>query len=150
MQILRLALLIVLGFVFPQFLSSAAPIPSVKAKVAFPEVKLTRPLWLSEAPDGSKRLFVAQQDGKVLILPRDRNGKETKTFLDISDRKPWVQNEEGLLGFAFHPDYKSTGKFYIYYSQQNPRRSVVSEFLVSKANSDEADKSSERILFEIP
>lgn len=111
---------------------------------------MTRPLWMSEAPDGTKRLFVTQQDGKIVILPKDRNGKETKTFLDISDRKPWAQNEEGLLGFAFHPDYKSNRKFYIFYSQQNPRRSVISEFQVSNANSDAADKASERILFEIP
>ena len=129
---------------------AAETIPQVKTKVAFPEVKLTRPLWFSEAPDNSGRYFVAQQDGKILILPKDRHGKETKTFLDISDRKPFVQNEEGLLGFAFHPNYKSNGKFYIYYSQQNPRRSVISEFRVASDNADAADKGSERILFEIP
>ena len=150
MKISRIAFFLLLGFVFPQFLFSVETLPSIKAKVAFPALKLTRPLWLSEVPDDTKRLFVAQQDGKILILPQDRSGKETKTFLDISDRKPWVQNEEGLLGFAFHPDYKSNGKFYIFYSQQNPRRSVISEFLVSKANRDEADKPGERILFEIP
>jgi quinoprotein glucose dehydrogenase len=131
-------------------LFAASELPNVKTKVAYPELKLTRPLWLCEAPDGTKRIFVAQQDGKVLILPKDRNGAETKTFLDISDRKPWQKNEEGLLGFAFHPKYKSNGKFYIYYTQQNPKRSVISEFQVSKDNPDEADKSTERILLEIP
>ena len=55
-----------------------------------------------------------------------------------------------MLGFQFHPKYKSNGKFYIYYSQQNPKRSVISEFTVSKNNPDQADKSSERILLEIP
>src|SRR4051812_5334147 len=84
-------------------LSAGDGLPNVQMKVAYPELKLNRPLWLCEAPDGTKRLFVAQQDGKVLILPKDRNGKETKTFLDLSDRKPWEKNEEGLLGFAFHP-----------------------------------------------
>ena len=150
MKISLITLLAVLGLVFPRSLVSAEPLPSIQTKVAFPALKLNRPLWLSEAPDGSKRLFVVQQDGKILILPKDRNGTETKTFLDISDRKPWVQNEEGLLGFAFHPKYKANGKFYIFYSQQNPRRSVISEFHVSKADADVADKASERILFEVP
>ena len=137
-------------FLFPQLLFSADTLPSIKTKAAYPGLKLNRPLWLSEAPDGTKRFFVAQQDGKVLILPKDRGSKETNIFLDISDRKPWMQNEEGLLGFAFHPDYKSNGKFYIFYSQQNPKRCVISEFSVSKTNADEANKSSERILLEVP
>ncbi len=132
-----------------QILFAASELPSVKTKVAYPELKLTRPLWLCEAPDETQRIFVAQQDGKVLILPKERTGKETKTFLDISDRKPWEQNEEGLLGFAFHPKYKSNGRFYIFYSQQNPKRCVISEFSVSKTNADEADKSSERVLLEV-
>ena len=134
----------------PQIVFADETLPNVKTKLAYPELKFTRPLWLCESPDKTKRIFVAQQDGKVLILPRDRNGKETKTFLDITDRKPWEKNEEGLLGFAFHPKYKSNRKFYICYTQQNPRRSVISEFLASKENPDEADKSTERILLEIP
>ena len=129
---------------------TAAGLPRVTMRVAYPELKLERPLWLCEAPDKSGRIFVAQQDGKVLILPKDRNGSTTKTFLDLSDRKPWVQNEEGLLGFAFHPKFSRNGKFYVYYSQQNPKRSVISEFVVSKNDPDAADKSSERILMEIP
>ncbi|MEO6034142.1 MAG: PQQ-dependent sugar dehydrogenase [Verrucomicrobiota bacterium] len=149
MKFSRLIILLLLALTFPRTLVPGATLPSVKTKVGFPSLKLTRPLWLCEVPDDTKRLFVAQQDGKILILPKDRQGKETKKFLDISDRKPWVQNEEGLLGFAFHPDYKSNGKFYIYYSQQNPRRSVISEFTVSTSNPDEANKSSERILLEI-
>ena len=150
MKFTRLLQLTVLVFLSPQILSAAESLPNVKTKLAYPELKFTRPLWLCEAPDGTKRIFVAQQDGKVLILPRDRNGKETKTFLDITDRKPWEKNEEGLLSFAFHPKYKSNSKFYIYYSQQNPKRAVISEFLASKNNPDEADKSSERIVLEIP
>ena len=127
-----------------------AALPTVDMKVAYPELKFDRPLWLTEAPDGTKRIFVAQQNGKVLILPKDRNGKETKTFFDISDRKPFEKNEEGLLGFAFHPKFKKNGKFYVYYSQQDPKRSVISEFQVSKTKFDEADKTTERILLQVP
>ncbi|MFN7140609.1 MAG: PQQ-dependent sugar dehydrogenase [Limisphaerales bacterium] len=129
--------------------AEAASLPKVEMRVAYPELKFERPLWLCEAPDGTGRIFVAQQGGKVLILPKDRNGKETKLFLDLSDRKPWEKNEEGLLGFAFHPKFKSNRKFYVYYSQQNPKRSVISEFLVSIDDPDQANKFSERIIMEV-
>src|SRR6266478_5874963 len=128
---------------------AADPLPSVDLQVAYPELSLNRPLWMEESPDGTKRIFVVEQDGRILILPNDRQGRETKTFLDISDRHPHQQNEEGLLGMAFHPQYKANHKFYIYYSQQEPKRNVVSEFQASASDPDKADLSSERILLEI-
>lgn len=124
-------------------------LPAVELRPAYPNWKLNRPLAMVEPPDGSKRLFVMEQGGKIFIAPQDRNGIEGKTFLDISDRRPLAQNEEGLLTFAFHPQFKSNGKFYIYYTQQSPKRNIVSEVLVSKADPDKADLASERILMEI-
>src|SRR6266446_5322088 len=108
--------------------SAALPVPSLELKVAFPELKFDRPLWMEEAPDGSKRLFVTEQRGKVLQFSRDPAARDPRTFLDITERKPFVQNEEGLLAFAFHPGFKTNGAFYIYYTQQSPKREVLSEF----------------------
>jgi glucose/arabinose dehydrogenase len=124
--------------------------PAYELKVAFPELRFVRPLWMEEVPDGSKRLVVMQQDGKILLVQPRHKEQDVKVFLDISDRKPWVQNEEGLLAFAFHPQFKANGLFYIYYSQQAPKRSVLSEVRVSKDAPDKADLASERILLEIP
>jgi len=131
-------------------LMAADSLPSLELRVAFPELKFDRPLWMEEAPDGSKRLMLMQQNGKVLIIPQSRKPDELKTFLDISDRKPYVQNEEGLLAFAFHPEFKQNGRFYLYYTQQSPKREVVSEMQVSKADPDKADPATERILMEVP
>ncbi len=125
-------------------------LPAVHLRLAYPQIKLDRPLWLCEAPDASQRLFVVEQAGRIHILPRDRKARETKVFLDISDRKPFEKNEEGLLGLAFHPEFKSNHKFYIYYTQQNPKRSVISEIEVSPDNPDAADLSTERVVMEIP
>ena len=127
----------------------ADEIPSIELKVAYPELKFVRPVALKEPSDGSKRLFLVEQDGRISILPKDRNGKQTNLFLDITARKPHVDNEEGLLSLAFHPRFKSNGKFYVYYNQQSPRRSVISEFQVSKADPMKADPGSERILLEV-
>lgn len=133
------------------FDASAAgePLPAVDLRVAYPLVKLNRPLAFEAAPDGSKRLFVAEQGGKIHILPQDRSRVLTKVFLDISDRRPHVQNEEGLLAFAFHPQFKTNGRFYLYYSQHAPQRVVLSEMRVSASDPDKADPSTERILMEI-
>jgi len=130
--------------------SGDEPLPALDLKVAFPALKFTRPLWMVEAPDGSKRLFVVEQRGKVLILPKEKNGTEAQTFLDITERKPYVQNEEGLLCLAFHPQFKTNGAFYIYYCQQSPKRTVLSEIHVSKTDPNVADIATERILMEIP
>src|SRR6266404_2623443 len=53
---------------------AADSLPALDLKVAFPELTFTRPLWMVEPPDGSRRFFVVEQRGKVLILLQDRNG----------------------------------------------------------------------------
>lgn len=128
---------------------SSEPLPPVALRVAYPALNFDRPLWMEEAPDDSKRIIVIEQQGKIWLLPRDRNSAERRVFLDITDRKPLVQNEEGLLAFAFHPQFKSNGRFYIYYTQQVPKRNVISEIQVSRTNPNQADLSTERILLEI-
>jgi quinoprotein glucose dehydrogenase len=141
-----------LGFVVAgngHAIRAADALPTLELRVAFPNLKFNRPLAMEEAPDGSKRLFVTEQDGKILVPPQDRSGVEAKVFLDITGRKPHAQNEEGLLAFAFHPQFKSNGKFYIYYTQQGPKRNVLSEAQVSKTDPNKADLASERVLLQI-
>ena len=123
----------------------------IQLKPAWTGIKVDRPITLLSPADGTGRHFLVEQRGKVRLLPSDQAGKETKTFLDLSDRKMEEnQFEEGLIGFAFHPKYKENGKFYVCYSQQEPKRSVISEFKVSAADPDKADPASERILLEVP
>jgi glucose/arabinose dehydrogenase len=124
--------------------------PPVTMKLAYPDLALKRPVWMCEAPDDTGRLFVVEQGGRILILPKERTGTNAAVFLDITDRKPYTSNEEGLLALAFHPQYKSNGKFYIYYTQQNPRRNRLSEVQVNKSDAGKADLSTERVLLEIP
>ena len=134
----------------PFTLTAAEGIPQLELRPAWPNLKVARPLALESAPDGSGRLFLVEQAGRILILPKDRAATNTVTFLDITARKPYVQDEEGLLALAFHPRFKENGKFYVFYSQQAPMRSVVSEFTVSKADANKADPASERVLLTIP
>jgi len=130
--------------------AAIAELPKVALQDAFPAHSWDRPIWMSEAPDGSGRLFIVEQQGRILVARKGGDGSDAKEFLNIVDRKTLVENEEGLLSMAFHPGFKSNGLFYVYYSQQKPKRSVVSEFKVSGTDPNKADLASERILFEIP
>jgi quinoprotein glucose dehydrogenase len=117
----------------------------------YAQVPVERPVTLVIPPDGTLRRFLVQQRGKVLILPADPAASATQTFLDFSGRKMEAHLfEEGLLGFAFHPRFAENGLFYVYYSQQDPKRSVLSELRVSADDPNRADPASERVLMEIP
>lgn len=119
----------------------------------FQNLEIERPVQIISPPDGSGRQFLVQQRGKILILPKDREASQAALFLDFTDRKMEAKDglfEEGLLGLAFHPKFKENGKFYVFYSQQDLKRSVISEIKVSADHADKADLSTERILLEMP
>lgn len=141
------------------------------ARAAFPKLalemvadkKILSPTCITSAMDGSKRLFVCEQRGKILLF---KNGVlQTQPFLDLSASLVPEQasyDERGLLGLAFHPQYgqagqPGAGKFYVFYSAPSPNapgtaaqpvngRSVLAEYQVSAANPDLADPASARVL----
>lgn len=114
-------------------------------QIAFPNLTFTNPLDLQHAGDGSNRIFVVEQAGRIKVFPNNSSVTSTKIFLDITDRVT-SGGETGLLGLAFHPDYENNGYFYVNYTAPNPLRTVVSRFQVSSTNPDSADKNSEQIL----
>jgi hypothetical protein len=129
---------------------AVAALPQVALENAFPALPLDRPVWLTEVPDGSGRVVVVEQRGKATILAKTSDGAGATEFLNIEDRNPQVDNEEGFLSLCFHPQFKTNGLFYIYYNQQKPRRSVISEFKVSATDSNKANLTSERVLLQVP
>lgn len=133
--------------------TSPAPVKIVKV---FPYLKIDRPIVITHAGDDSNRLFIAAQKGKIFVVPNtpeDEDLEEGKLFLDISERVSYhdKKNEEGLLGLAFHPDYKSNGEFFVYYSTpgKSHNYSVISRFKVSKDDPDKAAADSEEVLMRV-
>src|SRR4051812_8151877 len=107
---------------------------------------LASPVEIAHAGDGSGRLFVAEQRGVIRVI---KDGAVLATpFLDIS-ALVLSGGERGLLGLAFHPLYRTNGKFYVYYTRQPDGTIVVSELLRSAASADIADPLSERIVLTI-
>ncbi|MEX2143994.1 MAG: PQQ-dependent sugar dehydrogenase [Anaerolineales bacterium] len=104
-----------------------------------------RPLLLTHARDGSGRLFVVEQGGKIWIL--ENGGRGAAPFLDIDGRVGSESNEQGLLGLAFPPDYEQSGVFYVDYTDVSGD-TVISRFRTS-TDPDRADAESEEILLQV-
>jgi glucose/arabinose dehydrogenase len=103
---------------------------------------LLKPDFLTHAGDGSGRLFVVEQAGRIRIIDGD---KVVETpFLDISDRVGSSSNEQGLLGLAFAPDYASSGTFFVNYTNR-AGDTVISRFQVT-ADAQVADPASETLV----
>ncbi len=128
-------------------LGSPDPLP-LEPERAFPRLRFERPLELTYAGDGSNRVFVVEQRGLIHVFPNRRDVDRTSVFLDIRDVVSRDDNEEGLLGLAFHPRYKDNGEFFVYYSTR-PRASIVSRFRVSPSDPNRADRRTEEILMRI-
>lgn len=106
---------------------------------------LNHPVQVTHANDGSGRLFIVEQSGKIRII-QNGNLKEAP-FLDIGELVVYG-GERGLLGLAFHPDYVLNQTFYLNYTRKPDGATVVARYQVSN-NPDIADPSSAQILLTI-
>jgi glucose/arabinose dehydrogenase len=108
---------------------------------------LTKPVDIAHC--GDSRLFVVRQAGVIRIVT-DSNTVLPTPFLNIQNVVNDVNNEQGLLGLAFDPDYANNGFFYVHYTGGSGNgNSVVSRFTVS-ADSNIADAGSEVVLYTWP
>ena len=121
---------------------------TLAAKVvnAYPKLTFSSPVEYTYANDGTNRVFVIEQEGKIRVFENDANTATAGTYLDIRN-KVASGGEMGLLGLAFHPDFKQNGFFYVNYTKNNPRETIVSRFKASSANASQVDPASEVILF---
>jgi glucose/arabinose dehydrogenase len=116
---------------------------AVRLEPAFPNLTFEQPLDLAWPDDGTNRLFVVEQPGRIWVIENDSATNVRTLFLDITSRVDDAGWEEGLLGLAFHPEYAANGYFYVNYTAAGPDRTVISRFSVSASNPDSADAASE-------
>ncbi len=103
---------------------------------------LTNPVFVTNAHDGSNRLFIVEQPGRIDVL---QPGQVLPTvFLDISS-KLVSGGEQGLLGLAFHPQFNVNHRFFVNYTRQSDGATVIAEYHVS-ANPNVADTAEKIIL----
>jgi len=119
------------------------------AAIAWPSITLMpitqgleNPVHITHANDGSQRMYVVEQVGRVRII---QQGELLPTpLLDISDRV-WHQGEQGLLSAAFPPGYPSVDHFYVYYTNLEGDN-LVAQFSLLPGSDAQADPASERVI----
>jgi glucose/arabinose dehydrogenase len=106
---------------------------------------LADPLFAGHAGDGSGRLFVLEQAGRIRVV---RDGSLLpEPYLDLSDRIA-AGGERGLLGLAFSPAFGTDGRLFVDYTDRDGN-TVVSEVTAPDPAADRADPASERVLLRI-
>jgi glucose/arabinose dehydrogenase len=98
------------------------------------------PVHVTHAGDGSGRLFVVEQGGRIQVV----KAGSTSLFLDIADRVEFFR-ERGLLSVVFPPNYGAKGYFYVNYSRIEDGATVVARYRVT-GDPDVADSDSEEIV----
>jgi glucose/arabinose dehydrogenase len=114
-----------------------SPAPNPNAVVAKPGLRLksigtfSSPVYVT-APRGDRhRVFVVEQAGAIRIV---KDGKKlAKPFLNIASRIG-SGGERGLLSMAFAPDYRTSGRFYVYYTAAGSGDLRIVEFRRQSAN----------------
>lgn len=106
---------------------------------------LTKPLFVTSARDGTGRLFVLEQTGRIKIY---KDGAIRSTpYLSLAG-KVGTAFEQGLLGLAFHPGFKTNRKLYVSYTDLN-LNVVVREYKQSLSSPNTVATSTARTIITI-
>jgi len=148
-RLVLLGLAVLAGCGGPDSLSPGTPPATTVAEGGLSAVEvargLDRPVYVAAAPGEADRLYVVGQAGTVAVVEDGR--VVPKTFLDISSLvltapKGEFASERGLFSIAFAPDYPTSGRFYVDYTDRNGDVNVV-EY---RARAGRADPGSARRL----
>jgi hypothetical protein len=117
-------------------LAVAAPVAAVTLE---PIGTYSAPVFVTSDPDDPDRIFVVEQGGRIMLTA----GGQTTTFLDLTTvDPPIVQSggERGLLSMALSPDYRTSGRFYVFYTGTDGGTLHVDELTSSGLTADPATR----------
>jgi glucose/arabinose dehydrogenase len=114
---------------------------------------LDLPMFATHAPGDRNRLFIAERRGVIRILHLPTLSLDPVPFLTISDAD--ASGDGGLQSLAFHPDFETNGRFFVYVTVDNgglmidglvsPFSSHIREYTVSVGDPDVADPTPREI-----
>ena len=96
---------------------------------------LSSPIHISNAGDGTNRVFVAEKGGRIKVF--DKNYLLIDTLITITNMG--TGNEQGLLSVAFHPNFKNNGYFYVFHTQASTYSLILDRYTISNTDPDKAD-----------
>lgn len=108
--------------------SSTSP-PPPQWVAAFPRLPLLSGLvGLHQAPGDSATFYALRKSGQIVRFSNQSTASSVALVLDVSARV-LDSGESGLLGLAFHPQFASNGRLYLYYTGGSPLTSYLSRFV---------------------
>jgi glucose/arabinose dehydrogenase len=126
------------------------PVPGDAITLQLVSNAVARPVDVTAPPGDTERLFVVEQGGRIRIIRLPQDSLVATPFLDISGLVVFSggNDERGLLGLAFHPDYAENGYFFVNYTRSSDGATIVARYRVS-SNADVADRTSAVMLLTI-
>ena len=125
-----------------------APPPPLAIERVLPRLDVAKPVAVAVPPDGSGRLFVVSQPGRVLVADGLGADAAVAVWLDLTDRVDASPGEGGLLSLAFHPRFAQNGEVFVDYTRtfEGQLQSVVSRLRVADPPGGASDPSGEELL----
>ncbi len=108
---------------------------------------LSSPLYVTNAADGSNRLFIVEKAGRIKIYDQNASQLLSTNYLDITGSTSSI-NERGLLGMTFHPDFTNNRYYYVNYTN-GAGTTTISRFTQSATNPNTTVAGSELVLLTV-
>ncbi len=108
-----------------------------------------QPVFATSAPGDPDRLFVVEKTGQIKILDTATGTTNAVNFLTIPQAQLQTGGEQGVLGLAFHPDYATNGRFFVYVTNAAGDQEVR-QYSRSGTNPDWAAAASGDVILTIP
>ena len=102
------------------------PSVALNLQPAFPNLSFSSPVAMLQAPGDSSRWFVVEQAGQIQVFENIPTAAVKDTFVNIAGRVNASDSEIGLLGMAFHPNFPTDPRVYLFYSHTDATLGLVS------------------------
>ena len=146
MRMLVFLVWVITGWGCHGFLDHGMPPPPPPGAPALHFVgTFSSPVFLTAAPGDTRRLFVVEQYGRIVVLHNDTI--QTRPFLDLTGRIA-AGGEQGLLSLAFDPQYATNGRFFVYFTDAAGDIRIV-RYNVS-SNPDSANETTADTVLKVP
>lgn len=150
MKIFRIAVVCCLISMFELFSLTVSALPPSPLTIRLQPFLsgLSLPVYLTNAKDGSKRVFIVQQRGVIKVV---QPGATAPTdFINLSTKVSQSGTERGLLGLAFHPQFSVNRRFFVYYTRVSDGAIEIAEYKTFAGNPNQGDIGTERVIITIP
>ncbi|WP_455365304.1 PQQ-dependent sugar dehydrogenase [Kaarinaea lacus] len=115
----------------------------------FKDVPMDVIVYMTQAPGDDRYWYVVEKPGRVLRFENKPDAADATVFVDISDRVDAGPSEAGLLGMAFHPQFRTNGYVYLSYTgHDGGLKSYISRFKSLDSN-ESVDPGTEKRLLEV-